>query len=121
MSRRRLYWSVLMALILSFTLVMGTVPAGADNLQSDATTTAGITTITAGGSTTITYRLIANSAPGGDADGCDATAASPVTVTINAPAAVSAPASLSFAGCGNANKKTATFSSSTAGSYNVTH
>jgi HYR domain len=95
--------------------------ASADNLTSDAATTTGITTFTAGDSTTITYQLVANSAPSGDASGCDATAAKPVTVTINAPAAVSAPASLSFTGCGNANTKAATFSSSTPGSYSITH
>ena len=102
-------------------LVFGVAPALADNLTSDAATTAGITTITTGGSTTITYQLVANNAPSGDPAGCDATSGSPVTVTINAPGAVTAPASLSFTGCGNANKKTATFSSNTAGSYNITH
>jgi HYR domain len=121
MSRTRLYWSVLLALTTVFTLVLGTLPAGADNLQNDAATTAGITTITAGGSTTITYKLIGNAAPGGDPIGCDATSSKPVTVTISKPAAVSAPPSLSFTGCGDANTKTATFSSSTAGSYSITH
>jgi HYR domain len=126
MSRTRLYWSVLLALTTVFTLVLGTLPAGADNLQNDATTTTGITTITAGDSTTITYTLIANSSPnlpggGGDPSGCDATSSKPVTVTITKPAAVSGPATLSFTGCGNSNTKTATFSSSTPGKYDITH
>jgi hypothetical protein len=126
MSRKRLYWPVLLALTMVLTLVLGTLPAGADNLQNDAATTTGITTITAGGSTTITYTLVANSSPnlpggGGDPNGCDATTSKPVTVAIDAPAGVSAPASLSFTACGTDNTKTATFSSSTAGSYNITH
>jgi hypothetical protein len=98
-----------------------TAIASGDNLTSDAATTAGITTITAGDSTTITYSLVANNAPSGDVAGCDATVGSPVTVTISKPAAVSGTSSLSFTGCGNANRKMATFSSSTAGSYSITH
>jgi hypothetical protein len=98
-----------------------TAIASGDNLNSDAATTAGITTITEGDSTTITYSLVANNAPSGDVAGCDATVGSPVTVTISKPAAVSGTSSLSFTGCGNANRKMATFSSSTAGSYSITH
>jgi hypothetical protein len=86
MRRTRLYWSVLLALTTVSTLVLGMVPASADNLQNDVPTTTGITTITAGDSTTITYRLIGNSAPSGDVGGCNATVGSPVKVTINAPA-----------------------------------
>jgi hypothetical protein len=122
MSRKRLYWPVLLALTMVLGLVLATVPASADNLQNDAATTAGITTITTGDSTTITYKLIGNAAPGGDPTGCDATGSKPVTVAINRPAGVSGtPVSLSFTGCGDANTKTATFSSLTAGSYNITH
>jgi hypothetical protein len=95
--------------------------AFADNLQNDAATTAGITTISAGGSTTITYRLIGNSAPNGDPNGCDATPATPVTVTITAPAGVTAPASVTFTACGNPGAQPATFTSNTAGSYPITH
>lgn len=95
--------------------------ASGDNLQNDAATTAGITTILAGDSTTITYRLIGNNAPSGDAAGCDATVANPVTVTITKPAAVTGPSTLSFTACGNPGQKPATFSSSTAGSYSITH
>jgi hypothetical protein len=120
MSRKRLYWPVLLALTTVLGLVLGTVPAGADNLQNDVATTSGITTITAGDSTTVTYRLIGNSAPSGDVSGCDANSSDPVTVTINKPAAVSGPASLSLTAC-TPSVKTATFSSSTAGSYNITH
>ena len=96
--------------------------AFADNLQSDAGTTTGVTTITAGDSTTITYRLVGNNAPQGDASGCNASASNPVTVTITRPSGVTgSPASLSFTGCGNANTKTATFSAASAGSYLITH
>jgi hypothetical protein len=93
----------------------------ADNLQNDATTTAGITTITAGDSTTITYRLIGNNSPSGDVSGCDATVAKPVTVTINKPAEVSGPSSLQFTACGNPGAKTAVFSSTVPGAYAITH
>jgi hypothetical protein len=93
----------------------------ADNLQNDTTTTAGITTITAGDSTTITYRLVANSSPSGDVGGCDATTSKPVTVTITKPAAVTGPSSLTFTGCGTANSESAAFSAASAGTYSITH
>jgi hypothetical protein len=118
--RRRARRSVLVLGVVLATVLFAAVAHG-DNLQNDAATTAGITTITAGDSTTITYTLVGNNAPNGDVGGCDADATHPVTVTITKPAAVSAPASISFTGCGNANKKTASFSSSTAGSYSITH
>jgi HYR domain len=98
----------------------------ADNLQNDAGTTSGVTTITAGGSTTITYTLKANSG-GGDPNGCNATAAKPVTVTINRPSGVTGPSSLSFTGCStgqdgdSANNETASFSAASPGSYSITH
>jgi HYR domain len=95
--------------------------AGAGNLHNDAVMTSGITTITARGSTTITYTLMASDASKGEPNQCDATLTNPVTVTINAPPAVSAPASLSFTSCGPGNAKTATFSSQSAGTYNITH
>ncbi|HSJ86382.1 MAG TPA: hypothetical protein VK909_04165, partial [Anaerolineales bacterium] len=104
---------VLAMLLTSFAL--------ADNLNNDATTSSGLTTITAGGSTTITYQLVSNNAPSGDFSGCDATTSKPVNVTITKPAAVSGPSSFSFTGCGNPNKVQITFSSNTAGSYNITH
>jgi hypothetical protein len=103
-----------------FAVLFAAIASG-DNLQNDAATTAGITTILAGDSTTITYRLIGNSAPSGDVAGCDASVANPVTVTITKPAAVTGPSTLSFTACGSPGQKPATFSSSTAGSYNITH
>jgi hypothetical protein len=75
-------------------------------------------TITVGDSVTITY-TVTNGNQGG-LSLCDATVASPMTLTISAPAAVTvddgSPAhdnTLVFTGCGAANAKTATFSSST--------
>ena len=103
------------------TLVLGTIPAGADNLTNDAATTSGITTFTVGGSTVITYQLVANSEPSGDVSGCDATISSPVTVTINTPGAPFPLGSFLFTGCGYANRRTETFSSQVAGSFDITH
>ncbi len=116
LGRRRLAKVGVGALILS----LASAVAIADNLQNDASTTSGITTITERNSTTITYRLVAN-ANGGSAPGCDATPAEPVTVAITKSSAVSGATSLSFTGCGSSNAKTATFSSSAAGSYPITH
>jgi len=117
---KRSRWWVVTAAVGASVLLAIAGGALADNLNNDAATTAGITTIDEGGSTTITYQLIASSGSG-DAPGCDATATRPVTVAISMPAAVSGTGSLSFTGCGPANRKTATFSSTTAGTYPITH
>lgn len=53
--------------------------------------------------------------------GCNADATHPVTISITKSANVSGPSSLSFTACGNPGAKTATFSSSTEGSYPITH
>ena len=93
--------------------------ARGDNVQSDVGTTTGITTITSGDSTEITYTLVGNAAQG-DVQGCNATAANPVTVTINRPTGVTgSPSTLSFTACGVA--QTATFSSATPGDPYITH
>ena len=123
--RRQFRWSAVTAAAVAGVLFAIAGASFADNLQTDATT-AGITTITAGGSTTITYTLIGNSAPNspapGDPNGCDADTTHPVAVTINRPAGVTgSPASLSFTGCGASNSLQATFSSNAAGSYGITH
>lgn len=113
--RRRLARVGLGALILS----SASAVAIADNFESDANTSSGITTITAGDSTTITYELVANSA--GGTEGCDASVAKPVNVAITKPSAVTGPTSLSFTACGNDGKKSAAFSSSVAGSHPISH
>jgi PKD repeat protein len=108
------------ALVSAVTLVMAGV-ALADNLQNNATS-AGNNVITAGGSTTITYRLVANSSPGGDIGGCNVDDSNPATLTVTAPAAVTAnPTSLQFTACGDGGAKTVVFSSNTPGSYTITH
>lgn len=75
-------------------------------------------TITVGTSVTLTY-TVTNGNQGG-LNTCDATTASPMTLTIAAPAEVTVDDgssahdnTLVFTGCGAANAKTATFSSST--------
>jgi hypothetical protein len=92
------------------------VAALADNVQNDVVA-GGNDTITAGGSTTVNYKIAANNGDG--QTGCNAADASPATVTINAPAGVTAtPGSLSFTSCGT--DKPVVFSSSTAGDYDIT-
>src|SRR5687768_1670380 len=74
------------------------VAALADNVQNDVGGS-GITTITAGGSTVVNYRITANSGDG--QAGCNAADSSPATVTISKPAAVTAStSSLTFNSCG---------------------
>ena len=93
----------------------------ADNLQNDATSS-GNNVINVGGSTTITYRLVGNNAPNGDVAGCNVDATHAATLTVSAPAGVTAtPASVSFTDCGNAGEQEVLFSSNTAGSYSITH
>jgi hypothetical protein len=116
--RTRGRFSLLLGAILA--TVLFAAVAYADNVQNDAGTTTGVTTITEGGSTVITYRIVANNA-NGDVSGCNADATHPVTISITKSANVSGPSSLSFTACGNPGAKTATFSSSTAGSYPITH
>ena len=88
----------------------------ADNVQNDVVA-GGNDTITAGGSTTINYRIAANNGDG--ETGCNATAASPALVTINAPTDVTAtPGSLSFTSCGTA--QPVVFSSSAVGDHEIT-
>jgi Thrombospondin type 3 repeat/PKD domain/Cadherin-like domain len=98
-------------------MVVGMTGALADNFQNDVTA-GGNDTITVGGSTTITYRLIGNNAPSGDISGCNVDASNPATVTISLPGAVSkSPSSFLFTACGNPGAKTVTYGSSTAGNY----
>jgi len=89
----------------------------ADNVQNDVVA-GGNDTFTAGGSTTVNYRIHATPAGSDGQVGCNAADASPATVTINAPAAVSAtPSSLAFTSCGT--DKEVVFSSSTPGDYDI--
>jgi hypothetical protein len=71
----------------------------------------------AGGSTTISYKVVGT---GGDGQsGCNASDGSDAIVTVNVPAAVTAtPASLTFTTCNT--PQAVTFSSSTPGSYTIT-
>jgi hypothetical protein len=118
-TKKRILQAAVMAVMVGVvTAIAGS--AFADNLQNDAGTTSGVTTITAGESTTITYRLIANNA-NGDVSGCNATAETPVTVTIDRPSGVIGPDSLSLTGCGNDNVQAAVFSAVSAGTYKITH
>jgi hypothetical protein len=105
-------------LAVAVALLLTIVPwtAFADNVQNDVVA-GGNGTIAAGGSTTVNYRIGANNGDG--ENGCNATAASPATVTISAPAAVTAnPGSLVFTECDT--DKPVVFSSSSPGNYEIT-
>jgi len=111
----------LVTLAVSFLMMLGMTGAFADNVQNDVVA-GGNDTFTAPGSTIITYRLVANSAPNGDINGCNVDATHPATVTVTTPAGVTAsPTSFQFTVCGNAGVKSVTFSSSVAGDYVITH
>jgi hypothetical protein len=111
--RRRL---ALIGAGLAFGLCSYAAIALADNVQNDVVV-GGNDTIVAGGSTTINYRITANSGDG--QTGCNAADTSPATVTIQAPAGVIAtPGSRTFTSCGST--QGVSFSSSTAGNYPIT-
>jgi hypothetical protein len=113
-----------LTLLLAVTLVAGAIAAVAyaDNVKNDVVA-GGNDTITAGGSTTIDYWIQAT-----QSDGCDAADGSSATVTISAPAGVTAtPSSRTFSACNTSgneanpnNTQSITFSSSTAGDYPIT-
>jgi hypothetical protein len=111
-------------LVLMAVLAFATV-AWADNVQDDVDATTGSKTITAGGSTTVSYRIVANSGDG--QAGCNASDGSAATVTINVPSGVTVdtntatPANentLVFTSCSTF--QPAQFTSSTVGSYDIT-
>jgi hypothetical protein len=88
----------------------------ADNVV-DNVTVGGTDTITAGGSTIVSYKINAN---GGDGQtGCNASDGSPATVTLSIPAGVTASTlSLTFSACNVF--QPVTFSATTAGNYAIT-
>ena len=96
-------------------LIAGGGIAAADNLVNNVTV-GGTDTITAGGSTTVGYKI---NATGGDGQsGCNASDGSAATVTLSVPPDVtSSAARLIFTAC-NATQNV-TFSSSKAGSYAI--
>lgn len=111
----------LLAAGVSLLILIGVTSALADNFQDDVTI-GGSDTFTAPGSTTITYKLVGNSAPSGDLAGCNVDATHPATVNVSAPAGVVAsPASFQFTACNPAGLQSVVFSSSTAGNYSITH
>lgn len=115
-------FSIAMSLALIAAMLVNSL-AFADNVQNDVVV-GGNDTFTAGGSTTVNYRITANSGDG--ESGCNATVSSPATVTINVPGGVTVDTSgnpgnqvtLTFTACGT--NLPATFSSSTPGNYSIT-
>ncbi|MGY1914492.1 PxKF domain-containing protein [Blastococcus sp. SYSU DS0973] len=93
--------------------------AFADNVKNDVVSETGVGNIervATNTETTVNYYI----QPTGGT--CDAADASPLTLIITAPTAVTkSVSSLVFSSCGEANSKPVTFSSATAGNYSVTH
>jgi hypothetical protein len=88
-----------------------------DNVTNNVTGTPPTATITAGGSVTVNYKIVAT---GGDGQpGCNAADGTPATVTPNVPSGVTkSPDSLTFTACGV--NQPVVFSSSTPGTYTIT-
>lgn len=109
--------SKLILLFMAFAMVLALpATAFADTLKDDVVgdVTNGTRTITAGGSTTVSYHIQPNGP-----DGCNVDASNAATVTINKPAGVSSDKSqLIFTKCkesgNNENSQSVTFSSNTA-------
>ena len=100
-------------------VTLGSQSAFADNVQNSVSVNVGNDTFTLPGSTTVGYRIGANSGDG--EPGCNASLTSPATVTINAPAGVTAnPSSLNFTTCGNTVFQNVVFTATAAGNYNIT-
>jgi hypothetical protein len=90
----------------------------ADNVVNDVGG-GGNATITAGGSVTVNYWIVANNGDG--QTGCNAGDGSAATVTFNAPAGVTAtPGSRTFTVCGTGAQQSVVFSSNTPGDYVIT-
>jgi len=88
----------------------------ADNVQNDVVA-GGNDTITAGGSTTVNFRIASNNGDG--QTGCNAADGSSAVVTINAPAGVTAtPGSRTYTSCDT--EQSVEFSSSTVGDHDIT-
>ena len=112
-------WSRRGTVVAAMTVVGGMALSGvafADNVVNDVNVAAGENTITAGGTTTIGYKVNAN---GGDGqNGCNAGDGSPAIVTLGVPANVTASATtLTFTACGVF--QDVTFGSAVAGDYNI--
>jgi hypothetical protein len=98
-ARLTLRTAVLATIVSLLSMMLGpTAIVRADNVQNDVVA-GGTDTITAGGATTISYRITANNGDG--QTGCNAADASPASVVINVPVGVSAsPGNLTFTSCG---------------------
>lgn len=115
----RVRWLVALAAL----TLTGTVAAVAlaDNVQNDITTSVGgtkTTTIAQGGEVTVGYWIEASGS--GGFPGCDATVASPATVHLSVPAAVTADkTSVTLTACGSGNAQNVKFSSNTVGTHRI--
>jgi hypothetical protein len=114
--RRRGRLSLILGVVFA-ALTFGAVLAYGDNVVNDVAANPGSDTFTAGGSTSVGYKIVANNGDG--QTGCNAADSTAATVTINAPAGVTAsPSSLTFTACNVF--QSVTFSSSTPGDYSIT-
>jgi large repetitive protein len=120
-NKRRNRYPLILSLIVGIVLTIPAV-ALADIVINDVVVTgvARNDTIAAGASTTINYHIKNQNVAAGDTqNSCNPADSTPATVTINAPAGVTAtPAQLTFGACEA--PKAVQFSSNKAGDYNIT-
>jgi hypothetical protein len=114
-ARRGLRGLSVLALVGLFSLLLAPL-ASADNVVNDVTV-GDTDTFTAGGSTSIGYKIVGT---GGDAQsGCNPADGSAATVTINTPSGVTpTPGSLTFTTCNDF--QNVTFTSTSPGDYTIT-
>ena len=94
-TKRKVWFGLTLAVL--FAMLVSTM-AFADTVQNDVTAALGNDTFALGGSTTVNYRIMANSGDG--QTGCNAADTTPATVTINVPDGVTAtPEKLTFTSC----------------------
>jgi hypothetical protein len=112
---RKLTLGMYLAMIVSLVFV---TLALADNVVNNVTV-GGNDTFTLGGSTTVSYWIVATG--GDDQAGCNASDGSAATVTINVPSGVTAtPGSLTFTACGESSKQGVTFTATAADEFEIT-
>jgi hypothetical protein len=112
-------FSIAMSLAVILTMLLTSL-ALADNIVNDISANPGSDTFTAGGSTAVGYKIVANKDAGETPQAtCNVTDGTTALVTINVPAGVTVtPGSLTFTTCGDF--QDVTFKSTTPGDYTIT-
>jgi hypothetical protein len=100
-------------------VTLGSQAAFADNVVNNVSATVGNGSLVLPGSTTVGYQIVQGNAGGDPQAGCNVEDGTPATVTINAPAEVTAtPSSVKFDKCNDF--KNVVFTANAAGDYNIT-